>query len=396
MRPVVVHWLEQFVSPATAAIVAPSWFTCVGLAGVVALFLMLASARRRGIDPIVVATAVLWCYVAAVAAGIVVPMLIDAGEQLVTTGHAQLRWAGMTSFWGYLAGTGAVAIVCRDHDLPLARFGDMAVAPLGVALCFARLGCFLGGCDYGKVTSLPWAVRFPAGSPAWHDHVASGLVAGDRAASLPVHPTQLYEAALGLAVVGLALACSRVRWVRAREGRAFVIAAAAYALARIAIEVVRGDTSRGIYAGLSSGQIFSLFVLAAIAIGMVVARRRALRVVATATIVAATIWLGASSDADAQPAPPPPPPAVDPTPVHGSPTATPPAAPTAVATSTDVTLGKLQAGLLVGSPCRSTGAPIRCRRSPGRRCRSATPCCRKRRPGSITTATATPTPRTPS
>ena len=39
-------------------------------------------------------------------------------KQQIATGRCELRWAGMTSFWGYLAGTIAVAIVCEDHGVP--------------------------------------------------------------------------------------------------------------------------------------------------------------------------------------------------------------------------------------------------------------------------------------
>src|SRR4051794_4684195 len=115
MRPHVVHWLEGVLPGGAASALAPTWFTCVGLARVVALFAMLAIAGRQRIDRGAVAAAVLWCYVAAVAAGIAIPSAIDLGEQLFTTGRAQIRWAGMTSFWGYLAGGCAVAAACRAH-----------------------------------------------------------------------------------------------------------------------------------------------------------------------------------------------------------------------------------------------------------------------------------------
>jgi phosphatidylglycerol:prolipoprotein diacylglycerol transferase len=286
VRQHVVDWLAQYVRIDVAELVAPSWFTCVGLAGLVSLILMLALARRRGIAPGVVASVVLWGYVAAVAAGIVMPMLIDCVEHLVTTGRFHLKWSGMTSFWGYLAGALAVVLVCKRERVPLARFADMAIVPLGFALVFARLGCFMAGCDYGKVTNLPWAVRFPSGSPAWHDQVHAGLIPADRIDSLPVHPTQLYEAALGLVIVAVALLAAR-RW--RKEGNVFLIGAATYAVGRFAIETLRGDAGRGIYAGLSSGQIFSLLVLGAIALRFVAIRRRpvtAFAVTALALLVA--------------------------------------------------------------------------------------------------------------
>src|ERR1043166_8268844 len=268
MRPIVGHWLDAFLPGGFAAALAPTWFTCVGLAGVATLLVMRAIARRHRIEPGAIAGIVLWCYVAAVTAGIVVPAAIDAAEQVLTTGHAHLRWAGMTSFWGYLAGGCAVAVVCRAHSVPLRRFADLTAAPLGLALMLARPGCFLAGCDYGKVSSLPWAMRFPAYSPAWHDHVSAGLVPAERAESLPVHPTQLYEAALGLAIAIVALLVSRSRWARRSDGRVFLLAAAMYAIGRLTVEDLRGDTGRGIYLGLSSGQIFSWLLLVAIAAGL--------------------------------------------------------------------------------------------------------------------------------
>lgn len=298
MRPYVLHWLAHHMRADVAGLLAPSWFTCVGLAGLAALIAMLALARRRGLDPGTVASAVLWCYVAAVIAGIAVPAAITAVEHLVATGHFQLRWSGMTSFWGYLAGAAAVVLVCRRDGAPIARMADLAVIPLGIALAFARLGCFMAGCDYGKVSSLPWAVRFPAGSPAWRDHVHAGLISADRAASLPVHPTELYEAVLGLVIVAITIAVGR----RPRkDGALFVLAAATYAIGRLAIETLRGDAGRGIYAGLSSGQIFSLLVLLAIAAHAIAGKRRALTAAAAAAL-ALTVAL--PRHAEAQPGDP--------------------------------------------------------------------------------------------
>jgi prolipoprotein diacylglyceryltransferase len=291
-----------------ADMLAPTWFMCVGIAGLVGLILMLVLARRRGLESGTVASAVLWCYIAAVTAGIVIPMTIEAIWQGIATGHVVFRWAGMTSFWGYLAGGAALAAVCKRDGVPLARMGDLAAIPIGVALVFARLGCFMAGCDFGKVSAMPWAVRFPTGSPAWRDHLHAGLIPAGHTASLPVHPTQLYEAFLGLVIVAVAWIVGR----RTRtEGRMFLAAAATYAIGRLLIETLRGDAGRGIYAGLSSGQIFSLVVLIAIAAKLAVSRR------GMATAIAAGFALVTFTHVDtasAQPAADPPPAAASPPP----------------------------------------------------------------------------------
>ena len=296
MRPLVVHWLEHYMRADVADLLAPTWFMCVGIAGLAGLILMLVLARRRGLESGTVASAVLWSYIAAVTAGIVIPMTIEAIGHAIATGHVVFRWAGMTSFWGYLAGAAAFAAVCKRDGVPLARMGDLAAIPIGVALVFARLGCFMAGCDFGKVSSLPWAVRFPTNSPAWRDHLHAGLIPAGRTASLAVHPTQLYEAFLGLVIVAVAWVVGR----RTRtEGRMFLAAAATYAIGRLLIETLRGDAGRGIYAGLSSGQIFSLLVLIAIAAKLAVSKRMMATAVATAC---ALVTFAHVDKASAQPA----------------------------------------------------------------------------------------------
>jgi prolipoprotein diacylglyceryltransferase len=306
VRPELVAVLSRLMPGPIAEVVAPTWFTMVGLAGVVALGWMLRAARRAGIDQAVIARVVLWGYVAAVGCGIAIPMGIDAIEQVVRTGHARWRWAGMTSFWGYLGGAIAVSVVARRAGVSPGRLADLAAVPLGVALGLTRLGCFVAGCDYGKVTSGPWATRFPAGSPAWRDHVRSGLVPVGRDESLPVHPTQLYEAALGVVIAVVAFVVARRAWARAGHGRVFLVGAAVYAIGRFWIENLRGDVGRGLFGPLSSGQVFALVVLAAI--GGFVAwawRRRAAAVVAAAAAaVVATATAGPAHADEIGPAPP--------------------------------------------------------------------------------------------
>src|SRR4029453_1539242 len=69
-----------------------------------------------------------------------------------------------------------------------------ATPALAFGHLIGRIGCFLVGDDYGKPSDLPWAVAFPQGLPP---------------TTVPVHPTQLYEA-LGLGMLGWML----LRWRR--------------------------------------------------------------------------------------------------------------------------------------------------------------------------------------
>jgi prolipoprotein diacylglyceryltransferase len=133
---------------------------------------------------------------------------------------------------------------------------------IGVGLTFAlvRTGCFLAGCDYGLPTAHAWGVRFPPGSLAAIDQARRGFVPRG-ASSLPVHPTQLYEVAIGL----LAAVLSAIPVLRGRrDGRAFATFLVTYAVGRFVIEFLRGDPDRGLALGLSTAQWVSVAIIAAL------------------------------------------------------------------------------------------------------------------------------------
>ena len=84
-------------------------------------------------------------------------------------GPGGLWSGGLASMGGVGALALVIAVAARGSGRRLADLAD-AVAPAGIlALGIGRLGCFLGGCCYGRPTELPWAVIFPeVGPPARH------------------------------------------------------------------------------------------------------------------------------------------------------------------------------------------------------------------------------------
>lgn len=123
--------------------------------------------------------------------------------------------------------------------------GDYATPGLLAGVLIGRLGCFLGGCCYGRAADVPWAVTFPAG------HAAAGV---------PVHPVQLYDAAFG--AVGLVV----LAWLYKKRrfgGEALCAFFASYALYRFSTELLRADADRGLWLGglLSTSQLVALATL---------------------------------------------------------------------------------------------------------------------------------------
>lgn len=89
--------------------------------------------------------------------------------------------------------------------LPRREFADATIVAIPVLLVIVRIGCFLNGCCFGHVTSVPWAVSFPPGSwPYWY-HISAGWLAAGAPHSLPTHPLQLYYALFALIILLLLL-----------------------------------------------------------------------------------------------------------------------------------------------------------------------------------------------
>src|SRR5690606_6943173 len=125
------------------------------------------------------------------------------------------------------------------------------------------------------------------------------------AESLPVHPTQLYEALVALLLCAIAVVVGRTAWARARDGRLFEVVIAGYALSRLAVENLRGDAGRGLWGAWSSAQLVAVAVLAAMAVLAVWRRRQAAGAAgaakaAAAGVVAAALVCGGAGRAEAQ------------------------------------------------------------------------------------------------
>jgi phosphatidylglycerol---prolipoprotein diacylglyceryl transferase len=94
--------------------------------------------------------------------------------------------SGGTFYGGVLGGIFWTLFYTRREKLPLLSTFDVCAAPLAIGHAVGRVGCFMAGCCFGKPTSLPWGVTFTS-------EVAARI--SGTPLNVPLHPTQLYEAA---------------------------------------------------------------------------------------------------------------------------------------------------------------------------------------------------------
>jgi len=139
------------------------------------------------------------------------------------------------TFYGGLFGAIITIILStRIQRLPLLPVLDISAAALPLSHAVGRLGCFAAGCCYGKPTTLPWGVTFKDSTAA----VLSGTPL-----DMPLHPTQLYEAAAEFLNFLLLMwfASGKQRRI---PGQILGVYFMLYGAERGIIEVFRGDPGR--------------------------------------------------------------------------------------------------------------------------------------------------------
>lgn len=236
-----------------------SYGVMLGLSLVVGWYLTLGLAARDGLPRETMANNYVITAVAAVVGSRVLFILTNLSSFNGLGDLFSLREGGLVAYGGFLGGYLGSWIYLRIKRIRLMPWADVAVPSLASGLMITRIGCYLYGCDYGKPLSegapgwLQKIGTFPhwpegtlpnngGGSPAWWEHVQSGLIGREATHSLPVHPTQLYESLTGAALLALLL------WARKRQkfrGEIFFLFAFAYGSIRFMLELLRADPERG-------------------------------------------------------------------------------------------------------------------------------------------------------
>lgn len=175
-------------------------------------------------------------------------------------------WNGGIVFYGGLAAAVLVAFwYIHRHRQSILAVSDLFIPEVALGYAFARIGCFLNGCCFGRPTEVPWAIRYPgpqpgalSGSPAWEEQLRQKAIEPMAQHSLPVHPSQIYAA---IAAVAIFLVLSWV-WQRNRvTGKVLAWFGLVYPVYRFLVETTRGDEAH-VYLGMTISQFISVCMFA--------------------------------------------------------------------------------------------------------------------------------------
>jgi phosphatidylglycerol:prolipoprotein diacylglycerol transferase len=139
-------------------------------------------------------------------------------------------------------------IFSRRKGLDFWRVADFYTVTMPIGLGLGRIGNFINGELYGRVTNVPWGMIFPGGGP------------------LPRHPSQLYEGFFEGLVLFLVLWLLKEKqnppssWASGSMVAIFLIL---YGVFRVGVEFFREpDAHLGfIAAGMTMGQVLSSLMI---------------------------------------------------------------------------------------------------------------------------------------
>ncbi|HEV8151186.1 MAG TPA: prolipoprotein diacylglyceryl transferase [Gemmatimonadales bacterium] len=170
---------------------------------------------------------------------------------------------GLVWYGGFLGGVAVVLLNGRRLGVPMRWTMELVAPALPAAYALGRIGCFMVGDDYGVPSAVPWAVKFPQGLPpttaaalARDFHVA--IPAGVSPETvLAVHPTQLYETILMLAVFMLLW---RLRQHRRGTGWLFGLYLVLAGSERFLVEFLRAKEDR-LFGDFTVAQLTALAIV---------------------------------------------------------------------------------------------------------------------------------------
>ena len=217
-------------------------FTAIGL--IAAILMASARAKKRGLsDDIcygILFSSVIFGYFCSKLTYVLVEW-----DSFIKDPKLFLSQSGFVVIGGLAGGVLAAWVYCRIKKVKFIDYFDLCIPSVAIAQGFGRIGCFMAGCCYGKVTDSPIGIAFT------HSNYAPNNV--------PLIPTQLISSAANFLNMALLLFIAKKA---KKKGLVAAVYMLTYSVGRYLIEFLRDD-DRGVIGPFSTSQFFSVIIFAA-------------------------------------------------------------------------------------------------------------------------------------
>ncbi len=205
------------------------------LAFIIGLLVAAREGKKFAIPRVDMTSVVLVSFLGAIVGARIFFLLLVHGPSAVTLREILMsgrRESGFSFHGGVIFGALFGMIAARSYQIRLWRLADSLAPGLASAMFFLRLGCLCNGCDYGVVTTVPWAL------PLYGEFR---------------HPIQIYEG------VGNLLLLPCLAWLNSkplRQGRTFWLYLFLSSLLRFLVDFYRDDPQKT-FQGMTIAQLIA-------------------------------------------------------------------------------------------------------------------------------------------
>ena len=185
----------------------------VGIAFILANYLLVKEFRRKGLPPDKAGTITLIALVGGIAGSKLFSVLENWDSFVLDPAGELFSAAGLTFYGGLIVATLGIFLYVRKQKLGFMRVADAASPSLILAYGIGRIGCQLAGDgDYGIPSKVAWAMSYPNGTVPTNAYNANNeltylgqlyqqMFPGSTIPEqIPVHPTPVYETLACLAI----------------------------------------------------------------------------------------------------------------------------------------------------------------------------------------------------
>jgi len=231
-------------------------FVALGIFSAISVAIRLAS--REGISSSIISDMCFWMIIWGIIGARFVYVLMNISYYLKFPLEILELWKGGLVFTGALISACLVAgVYVKKYSLNFWIIGDIIAPSAALGQAVGRIGCFMAGCCYGKITHIPWAVTF-------RDPYCLAPL------NVPLHPTQLYHCFACLIIFFSLL----LLWKhKSFDGQVFLWYLLMHSLQRLIIEKFRGDL-QPILGNMTLTQFISIVVLLTAGISIIVRKKR--------------------------------------------------------------------------------------------------------------------------
>lgn len=216
---------------------------------------------RHGLDPNIIQDAAIWLLIGGIV-GARAMHVATYWEDFQGKGILEIfkiQNGGLVFYGGAIGAAIAGGLFVWRNKISFFKYADAMSPSIALGSMFGRIGCLMTGCCFGRVCKVPWAIKFPDQSLAWEQQLHEHLI-GPVDSTLPVHPTQIYDA---LANLLLYLALAWLYRHKKFNGQVFAVWLIAYSILRSVVELFRGDYGEHRMGALTPAQLTSAAILVA-------------------------------------------------------------------------------------------------------------------------------------